>query len=145
MKSTAANEAAYKRGHSCLTLVADAEHHAYRPVPDRQQARLRFGQPACRTIHSTFYRPLCFLVFVIVLCYTWPEVKLRGFNMPGRYGLQLVVFSLLLDIARVLNIGGIRQADAIWWQINTILLCLGLASISVGFMKRLWLVLREEG
>ena len=65
--------------------------------------------------------------------------------MPGRYGLQLVVFSLLLDIARVLNIGGIRQADAIWWQINTILLCLGLASISVGFMKRLWLVLREEG
>lgn len=64
--------------------------------------------------------------------------------MPGRYGLQLVAFSLFFDAAGALNIGNIRQLDTLWWQINTVILCIGLASVSVGFGRRLWRALRES-
>jgi hypothetical protein len=63
--------------------------------------------------------------------------------MPGRYGLQLIIFSLLVDLARILNIGEVSKADTMWWQINTLLLCIGIASVLVGGLLRLWQFLKE--
>lgn len=63
--------------------------------------------------------------------------------MPGRYGLQLLLFSLLVDLAGLLNVGDIRQVNTILWQINTLVLCLGLASVIVAILLRIWRFLKE--
>jgi hypothetical protein len=56
--------------------------------------------------------------------------------MPGRYGLLLVVFAILVWLARWLDIGGMSQLPLTWFQAVNLLCCLGLAICLVGVLKR---------
>ncbi len=63
--------------------------------------------------------------------------------MPGRYGLLLVIFALLVQGARWLDIDAFRQIDVVWLRVIDLLFCFGLAACIVGVLGRYWTAVRR--
>jgi hypothetical protein len=56
----------------------------------------------------------------------------------GRYGLLLVIFAILVWVARWWDLGELRQISPTWFQVISLLFCLGLAACAVGALGRYW-------
>jgi hypothetical protein len=65
--------------------------------------------------------------------------------MPGRYGLLLVIFALMVRLARWLDFGGLREIDAAWFQIINLMFCFGLSVCIVGLLGRYWTAVKQSG
>jgi hypothetical protein len=63
--------------------------------------------------------------------------------MPGRYGLILVIFGILVWVARWLDLDGLRQISQVWFQVIDLLLLLGLGACIVGVLGRYWAAVRR--
>jgi hypothetical protein len=61
----------------------------------------------------------------------------------GRHGLLLMVFAILVWLARWWNLGDLRQIDPVWFQVINLLFCLGVAACAVGALGRYWDAVRR--
>ena len=64
--------------------------------------------------------------------------------MPGRYGLMLAIFALLVWLARWLDVAGPSRYRFGLVSGDQPTLCLGLASCVVGMLGRYWQAVRRS-
>ena len=58
--------------------------------------------------------------------------------MRGRNGLVLVIFGLIVALARQLHLGHLDQLDIRVVQVVDLITAFGLASAAVGLVSRVW-------